>query len=174
MSNHLIYTQDHTEAFFTRWLIVEFPNSRLVSGEPIDHDLPDRIIKNELSAIAFWALTGGMRLMENGSFSESIVHDRLMEKWRYTTNSLHEFINECCDLSTNEYELRSKFYSEYKEWCGENGRKPFAKGKVKDMLAANIGLGITHTVLDGYEIFRGVKMKKADFCGLNPELRKKY
>ena len=27
MSNHLIVTNDHSEAFFTRWLIVEFPNS---------------------------------------------------------------------------------------------------------------------------------------------------
>jgi len=172
MSNHLINTQDHSEAFFTRWLIVEFPNSRLLKELPIDPELPQRIIKDELPGIAFWALKGGKRLMKNGSFSESIVHYRLMEKWRHSTNSLHEFINECCDLSTNEYELRSKFYSEYKKWCDENGRKPFAKGKVKDMLAANIQLEITHTVLDGYEIFRGVKIKKEDFRGLNTELRK--
>lgn len=131
-------------------------------------------MKDELPGIAFWALTGGMRLMENSSFSESTVHERLMEKWRHSTNSLHEFINECCDLSTNEYERRSDFYNEYKEWCGGNGRKHFAKGKVKDILAANIGMNIMHTVLDGYEIFSGVKIKKEDFRGLNPELRKTY
>ena len=90
-------------------------------------------MKDELPGIAFWALTGGMRLMENSSFSESTVHERLMEKWRHSTNSLHEFINECCDLSTNEYERRSDFYNEYKEWCGGNGRKHFAKGKVNDI-----------------------------------------
>ena len=36
MSNHLINTRDHTEAFFARWILVEFPNSRLLSGETLD------------------------------------------------------------------------------------------------------------------------------------------
>ena len=44
MSNHLINTVEHSEAFFARWLLVSFPNSRLKSGKPIDPDLADRII----------------------------------------------------------------------------------------------------------------------------------
>ena len=32
MSNHFINTTDHSEAFFTRWLLVEFPNSRTRLG----------------------------------------------------------------------------------------------------------------------------------------------
>jgi putative DNA primase/helicase len=175
MSNHLIHTKDHTEAFFTRWLIVEFPNSRLHKKLQIDPDLPEKIIKNELPGIAFWALTGGMRLMENGSFSDSIVHDRLMEKWRYSTNSLEEFIHECCDLDASENVRRADFYRDYRNWCDENGRKAFAKGKVKDLLSSNIGLRITHTVLDGYEIFRGVKMKEQHTPnGINPDFINQY
>jgi phage/plasmid-associated DNA primase len=163
MSNHLINTQDHSEAFFTRWLIVEFPNSRLRTGLPIDPGLAERIIESELPGIAYWALTGAMRLMKNDSFSKSIVHDRLMEKWRRSTNSLEEFIFECCELvDQKEYIRRSDFYREYKEWCNENGRKPFAKGRVLDLITHNFGLGITHTKLDGNEIFRGVKMKSDD------------
>ncbi len=159
MSNHLVTTNDHSEAFFTRWLIVEFPNSRLLSGLPIDPGLADRIIQQELPGIAHWALEGAMRLMAKGSFSKSIVHDRLMAKWRRTTNSLEEFIHEGCEVGDEFHTLRSKFYEVYKLHCKENGRLPFAKGKVKELLAHNIGLGIHHTTLDGYEIFRGVKIK---------------
>ena len=160
MTNYLINTKDHSEAFFTRWLIIEFPNSRLRSGLPIDTGLAKRIIKKEIPGIAYWALKGAMRLLANGKFSESIVHDRLMAKWRHSTNSLEEFINDCCELvSQDEYVRRAEFYRDYKKWCDENGRKPFAKGKVLDMIARSIGLGITHTKLDGNEIFRGVKMK---------------
>ena len=159
MSNHLIITNDHSEAFFTRWLIVEFPNSRLRTGLPIDPGLADRIIQGELPGIAYWALNGAIRLMANGSFSKSIVHDRLLAKWRRTTNSLEEFIHEDCDLDGEFYIRRSKLYEAYKAWCSENGRRPFAKSKVKELLAHNIGLGISHTSLDGNEIFRGVKMK---------------
>ena len=161
MSNHLINTPDHSEAFFSRWLIVEFPNSRLRTGLPLDPGLAERIIEQELPGIAYWALIGAKRLMENGSFSSSIVHDRLMAKWRRSTNSLEEFIFESCDLvDQKEYMRRSDFYIEYKDWCSENGRKPFAKGRVLDLITHNFGLGITHTTLGGNEVFRGVKMKE--------------
>ena len=139
---------------------------------PIDTGLAERIIKNELPGIAYWAMEGAMRLLANGKFSESIVHDRLMAKWRHSTNSLEEFIHDCCEFSSDEYIFRAEFYRKYKEWCDENGRRPFAKGKVLDMIARSIGMGITHTKLDGNEIFRGIKMKKGSSGSLNPQFEK--
>ena len=159
MSNHLINTTDHSEAFFARWIIVEFPNSRLVSGLPLDTDLADRIIAAELPGIAFWALQGAARLIANGAYSKSSAHDRLMTQWRRRTNSLDEFIFECCDLKSDATTNRAKFYQAYTNWCKDSGRKPFAKSKVKDLLAHNIVHGITHGTLDGYEVFRGVQLK---------------
>jgi putative DNA primase/helicase len=175
MSNHLINTPDHSEAFFSRWLIVEFPNSRLRTGLPLDPGLAERIIEQELHGIAYWALIGAKRLMANGKFSQSITHDRLMAKWRRSTNSLEEFIFECCELvDQKEYIRRSDFYSEYKEWCSENGRKPFAKGRVLDLIAHNLGLGIIHTKLDGNEIFRCVKLKEDSSNGPKAWVPQKY
>lgn len=159
MSNHLITTNDHSEAFFCRWLIIEFPNSRLRTGLPIDPGIADRIIQKELSGIAHWALEGAKRLLENGKFSNSKAHDRLMEKWRLTANSLLEFIHEECIRGDEHKVRRAEFYAAYKEWCKDNGRHPFSKGRVKELLSHNIGLGVTHTSLDGYEIFRGVAFK---------------
>jgi len=159
MSNHLISTRDQTEAFFSRWLIVEFPNSRLRSGLPIDPGLAERIIANELPGIAFWALEGGRRLLANGKFSKSMAHDRLMAKWRRSTSSLGEFIHECCELSADSHVRRSEFYSRYVEWCSETGRKPFSKARVKDLLEHNVGLGVRWAELNGIEVFRGLKLK---------------
>ncbi len=159
MSNHLITTKDQSEAFFTRWKIIEFPNSRLRSGLPLDENLAACIIENELPGIAYWALEGAARLLRNGKFSASTAHDRLMAKWRRTTNSLEEFIHECCDLAKDSTYLRSKLYEDYEEWCSQNGRKPFAKGRVKDLLEHNIGMGIRLVEVNGYETFRGL-MKK--------------
>jgi putative DNA primase/helicase len=159
MSNHLIATTDYSAAFFARWLIIHFPNSRLKSDLSIDPDLADRIIQNELAGIAYWAIEGAKRLLENGKFSSSKVHDRLMEKWRLAANSLLEFVSEECVLNSDLHERRAEFYQRYKEWCAENGRKPFAKGKAKELLEHNIGLGIRHTKLNGNEIFRGVGPK---------------
>jgi len=38
----------------------------------------------------------------------------------------------------------------------EEGRKPFSKGNVKELLANNVGAGISFAIANGYEIFRGV------------------
>ena len=163
MTNHLINTRDHSEAFYARWLIIEFPNSRLRSGLPIDPSLANRIIESEMPGIAHWALQGALRLLEQRTFSQSTVHDRLMAKWRRTANSMEEFIYECCATGDDSYKVRrSHFYEQYRDWCTENGRKPFAKGKVKELLEHNIGLGIRLTSLDGYEIFRGVQINESN------------
>lgn len=159
-SNHLIYTKDHGEAFFARWVIVEFPNSRLRSGLPQDPGLADRIIAQELPGIAYWALEGAMRVIRNGGYSKSGVHDRLMAQWRRGTNSLEEFIHECCVVGDKAHSvLRSKFYQEYTQWCGDSGRKPFSKSRVKELLEHNVGMGISLARIDGYETFRGVAVK---------------
>lgn len=161
MSNHLITTKDQSEAFYSRWLIMDFPNSRLRSGLPLDPGLAERIITDELTGIAYWALEGASRLIRNGKFSKSAAHDRLMAKWRRSTSSLDEFIHECCELWSDCQVRRSDFYVAYSKWCGETGRKPFSKSRVKDLLEHNLGLGVRLSEVNGYEIFRGLKFKPA-------------
>lgn len=162
MSNHLITTKDQSEAFFARWKIIEFPNSRLRSGLPLDENLAQRIIDSELPGIAYWALEGAARLLRQGKLSASSAHDRLMAKWRRSTNTLEEFIHDACELVAEHPYLRSNFYEDYKQWCADNGRKPFSKGRVKELLEHNIGMGIRLVEINGYETFRGIKKKSPE------------
>ncbi len=159
MSNHLITTKDQSEAFFARWKIIEFPNSRLRLGLPLDENLAQRIIDNELPGIAYWALEGAARLLRNGKFSDSTAHDRLMAKWRCATNTLEEFIHDDCVVAPDGTYKRSDLYRDYVEWCSDNGRKPFSKGRVKDLLEHNVSLGVRLVELNGYETFRGLMPK---------------
>lgn len=159
-SNHLVTTRDHGEAFFWRWILVEFPNSLTRSGRPLDSGLADRIIAQELPSIAYWALQGGARLLEQGGFSTSVVHDRLMQKWRRSASSLDEFLHECCDFATALHERRSMVYAAYKKWCLEGGRKPLSKAKVKQSMEQRIGLQVHFATLDGYEIVRGLAVRE--------------
>lgn len=170
MSNHLINTRDHSEAFFARWLVIEFPNSRLRTGLPIDPMLAKRISDSEMPGIAYWALEGAARLMKNGAFSKSSAHDRLMNQWRRSANSLEEFIGEECTLSQDSQYRRSDFYRDYTSWCSDNGRKPFAKGRVKDLLEHNIGMGIRLVELNGHETFKGVMKKSAHVEYVSPQI----
>ena len=106
---------------------------------PLDADLPDRIISTELAGIVHWALEGAVRLMAKGAFTKSAANDRLMAKWRRTSNSLEEFIHESCELGADMQTRRSEFYSDYVTWCKDSGRHAFAKGRVKELLEHNIG-----------------------------------
>ena len=82
-----------------------------------------------------------------------------MAQWRRRTNSLEEFIHERCELGSGLLSRRSGFYVEYANWCKENGRRPFAKSQVKDLLDHNVGLGISLVERNGYETFRGIQIK---------------
>jgi putative DNA primase/helicase len=160
MSNHMINTSDHTEAFFARWLIVEFPNSLIRSGRPLDPNLAERIIESEMAGIAYWALEGAKRLLLQGSFTKSSSHARLMAKWRRSSSSLEEFIHEACELGPKHKADRKNFYVAYTNWCKANGRRnAFSKPRVKELLSQNVPLGITLVEINGYETFKGVRLK---------------
>ena len=164
MSNHLISTTDQSEAFFTRWLIVEFPNSRLRSGMALKVDLAQSIIESELPGIAQWALNGASRLLQNAHFSKSLAHSRILAKWRRSTNSLMEFIHEECELGNSLHIKRADFYGAYKAWAAENGRRQLAKGTAYDLVRSTIALEISETTLHGYDIYRGIGLKTSRGC----------
>lgn len=160
MSNHFITTKDHTEAFFARWEIIEFPNSLKRTQVTPDPHLAQRIIAEELPGIAHWALQGAMRLLHQQGLSPSQAHDRLMEEWRRRSNSLLEFIHDSCELDPGCSVRRSVFNSAYKDWCQEARRMPFSKVRVLDMIKNNLKLGITHRETMGHETFYGIRLKE--------------
>ncbi len=82
-----------------------------------------------------------------------------MAKWRRSTNTLEEFIHDTCELVSEHPYLRADFYKDYTQWCSDNGRKPFSKGRVKELLENNIGMNIRLVQVNGYETFRGIKQK---------------
>lgn len=162
MSNHLISTREYSEAFFERWQIVEFPNSRLKLKLSIDPNVAKRIIESELPGVAHWAIQGGQRLLQQGKFSSSAAHDRLMAKWRRTSSSLEEFVHECCDLGEKLRVKRTLFYESYVKWCKASGRMAFSTTKLKELMVHNVKLGIRSVEVNGYEHFRGVQLREGE------------
>lgn len=150
-TNHFVNTRDHSEAFFTRWLIVGFLNSRLCKGdEAIDADLAEHIVRDELGAVLAWAMEGAKRLQKRGRFQVTSTQTRLMGQWRRRINSVLEFLHdtECVELEANANAAggfrwkRADLYADYVTWCYAAGRKPMGKHKVFEALDAPAAMSL--------------------------------
>jgi P4 family phage/plasmid primase-like protien len=148
--NHFIPTKEHTDAFYGRWLLMEFRNSMLAEGAgEINVNLAQNIIDAELPGIAARFLQGAKRLMARGKFIETRAHHRLMALWRKRSSTLMEFINDpdvCVIGSFPRIELRrSHFYDAYSAYCRSSGRRPLGKHRFYEEIGSEVltKMGIT-------------------------------
>lgn len=138
-SNHLINTIDHSEAFFSRWITLEFRNSRANAGPgAIDVDLAAKIVRTELPGVLWWALQGARRLVARGHFEPGQTHVSLMARWRRRTDSVLEFLHDAdwCVLepTTGLALRRGDVFEAYVAWASSSGRKSVGKQKFYEML----------------------------------------
>lgn len=175
-TNHFVHTKDQSDAFFTRWVLLEFRNSLIGKDSEIVTDLADRIIEKELPAIMAWALQGAKRLEDRGYFMQTMVGKLMMDKWRHRTNSLLEFVldTDACTLGQSRdcQTRRSDFYREYMEWCKSSNRRPMGKHKLYDEInenttVKNLGISFKHGA-DGAIFVRGVRLK-SDIWVVRPD-----
>lgn len=170
-SNHLINTIDHSEAFFSRWITLEFRNSRAnADAGAIDVDLAAKIIKAELPGVLWWALQGARRLVARGHFAPGQTHTSLMARWRRRTDSVLEFLHdaEWCVLEVlpGQGLKRGDLFITYCAWANGSGRKPVGKQKFYEMLESPkcraLGLRVTRHA-EFRELVTGVQV--AENCG---------
>ena len=160
-SNHLIKTDDFSDAFYDRWLIFKFPNSLEKTKRTRDEYLANNIIQAELPGVAQWALDGAVRRLGQKSFSSSIVHNEMMKKWRIYHNSLLGFIEDCCEVGDKAHTVRrAAFYDEYVKWCNEFGLRYHSKQEVKDRITSTASINVEWKIRDGIETFVGIRIKK--------------
>lgn len=174
-SNYFVHTKDHSDAFFSRWILMEFRNSRIGSNE-IETDLAKRIIEGELPQIMAWALKGAKRLQARDRFLENGVQARMLAQWSRRTSSLTEFVldPDFCTVTRdkNDFILRSDFYKAYAQWCKESNRHPMGKIKAFDELESSTfrRLDIAIGTITGKQfVVRGMKLKKSDWDDLTRE-----
>ena len=122
-ANSLPVPQEQNEAYFRRFLIVPF--SKTIPQEERDPDLPNRIIRNELSGIFNWVLEGLDRIITNRRFSNCVTANEALEAYKIESDSVTCFIKEEGYISSLDYRTELKtFYNDYRSFCMDNGYKP--------------------------------------------------
>ena len=143
--NRLPPTRDKSDAFFRRWLIVEFCNSVTPGKEIIG--MADRIFEEEQAAVLAWLLTGAANLAEHKGFPTTENHERLIHYWRAGNNSALQFLldSEYVRLdNAAEVQIAGKeVFALYRKWAHEAGVKPMGRNAFYEAVAEGAGrLGV--------------------------------
>lgn len=122
-TNELPKDVEHTEAFFRRFLIIPFDVT--VPEEKRNPNLANEIIEAELSGVFNWILEGLNRLLQQGKFSKCDAAQKAVESYRVESDSVAMFVDEYgYQKSADGYESLKDLYSNYKNFCLDNGFRP--------------------------------------------------
>jgi putative DNA primase/helicase len=140
---------DDDEAFWRRWLLVEFPN-HYPPGQR-DAGLRNRLTQPEaLSGVLNWAIEGWARLIEQGYFTneERYAHAK-RERWQAWGDSVDKFITDCIERDPDAENLSTgDVHRVYAAWCREQNERPASQQKLTAELK-NEDLGYAKRVRPG-------------------------
>jgi len=148
---------DDDEAFWRRWLLVEFPNHYPPSQR--EPDLRDRLTEPDvLSGVLNWAIDGWARLLDQGHFTgEEQYAQAKRERWQAWGDSVDKFISECVENDPDaENRTTGDVHRRYAAWCRENDERPASQQKLTTSLKSE-DLGYGKSVRIDGSVQRGYK-----------------
>ena len=127
LANEMIQTDDNSDGFYRRLLIVPFNQKYEKKGVILDSSKKyqdaflEQKLKKELSGIFNFALEGFFRLYRNGlEFSYSVVCDDALRKFRNDHNVVLGFLYDCMDFSDKVVVKADELFPAFENYCREN------------------------------------------------------
>ena len=129
-ANKLPKTEDETDAYFRRWILINFP--RVFTKENKDPDkIKEITTEKELSGIFNWSVIGLKRLLKNKCFTDEQTTEEIKEQYIRLSDSLQTFIDERIEMDYDGEGLnKDDFFISYKHYCENNNLKMDSKEKV--------------------------------------------
>lgn len=117
--NELPKEVEQTNAFFRRFLIVPFDVTIPESEQ--DRELPQKIIKTELSGVFNWVMEGLQRLIKQKNFTHSEAVRLQLEQYKRQSDSVQVFLeDEGYKRSADSISLKDCF-EKYRQYCLDCG-----------------------------------------------------
>lgn len=117
--NKLPEVYDESDAFFARWIIIDFPNK--FEGDKADKNLLEKLTTpEELSGLLNLALDGLKRLLERGEFSYSVSTEKMREQYIKMSDPVNAFVTDMIEIDPNDYVPKRELYLAFCQFCREN------------------------------------------------------
>lgn len=157
-ANEIPASSDSTDGYFSRWLVVPFPNSFL--GKE-DATLEARLTTpGELQGIARRAVAALRDLMERNRFQDTESSEAAMREFRRASDPVMGWLEERCDIDPELPPFnRKQLYDDYKAWTTENGHRVLSGVKFYARLRSH---GLSPCKVQGIQSLRGVRLAPRD------------
>jgi putative DNA primase/helicase len=128
-ANRLPPTNDSSQAFFDRWLVVPFPNRfRETRREMPRSILQYRLSKaHEMSGALNKALDALERIRARGRFTEPKDSAVALSRYQAANDALAAWLDEHTVASPDATILQSELHAAYASHCRQHGRQPASK-----------------------------------------------
>jgi len=163
-ANELPNTDDDTDAFFRRWVIIDFPYKFTgVEGDGnkmINPDILDEICTDdEFSGLLNWALDGLKRVLDNNGFTETKTTQEIKEKWLMKSDSLKAFCELFVERDPDSCITKEKFFEVYRNYCYRANLRFKNRMKIGHQLPDILSVLPERRTLNGSRerVWRGVK-----------------
>lgn len=173
--NDLPKTNDLTDGFFRRWILITFPNKFVPKNEykklgkkerenvyVADEQIIEKITsKEEMSGLLNWALEGLDRLLEKGCFSYSSTTKEIRNQWLRTSNSFAAFALDNIKQKYDSYVLKSDLKTAYTKYCRKHKVKIEGDKTIHKTLADSYGAWSERSSMaERPHVWRNIKLSK--------------
>lgn len=168
-ANQVPVTTDESDAFFRRWVIINFPNQ--FEDKDDVFLLRKLTTPQELSGILNWCLPALTDLLLRGCFSNNARVSELREAYVRKSDSVGAFIMDCTEAAGEEWISKEDLYRAYVEYCNHNKITSLAKqvfGRELPRVAPQVSK--YHPRVGGRitQAWKGIRLKNED-GGENPQ-----
>lgn len=128
-TNSLPITEDRTDGFYRRWMIIDFPN-QFEEGKDIIKEIPEE----EYSNLCLQLLDTINEVIERGIFTNDGTIEERRQRYEDKSNPLKLFIRENFEENINGSIPFFEFYDKFNIFCSEHGFRELSKKNVSQVL----------------------------------------
>ena len=163
-ANTIPVTHDSTDAFFERWLIIDFPNKFSDEGPRRANKqlLEELTTEEELSGFLNLALKGLRRLLKNQRFSYNKTPEEIADEYLRLSNTVYGFIEDCCELDVKAETPKGELYNAYVNYCSDIKQTAYTHKKFSEELRRLVNVVETRPKIGDERVhaWRGIKIIK--------------
>ncbi|WP_010174837.1 DNA primase family protein [Bacillus coahuilensis] len=158
------FSKDSTDAFYNRLTLIPF-NQKITKKDPY----LEQKLEKEIDYIAYWALQGLQRLISNGfKFSENQKSNELKAEYKKNSNPVMVFVEEYCELSSENETPRVSLWTAWQNFCEQNGHVAGSQIKFNKNLTALYGEQIQQSQMNNSrrtKSWKGIRPLEFDEIG---------